>query len=158
MNRDLDAERLGETLRALRGSMSVPQFEKLSKVPVYVIRKLENAEIQKPAFEDLVKIGEAFGLTPNDMAALAGLYPPPEDEDQGVYTAPMLSALDQVRMYAHDLDRGDQNQFADMLSSLVRTEKQRKAWGTEDDSSIPAWLRRRVILQGAVGAKEDHSS
>lgn len=59
---------LGQLLRALRGSRSAAQIASAAGVPLDTLRKLEQGAIAAPGFFLVVRLADALGVTPNDLA------------------------------------------------------------------------------------------
>jgi transcriptional regulator with XRE-family HTH domain len=67
---------LGKVLRLVRESLELKQEEVAAKAGVSQtqVSRLERGTLKKPPMEDLVKIGQVLGLTPNEIATLAGWW------------------------------------------------------------------------------------
>ena len=69
---------LGALFRQLRGAYRLTQEEMAARTGMSQKKysRIESGEIGDPGLADVVKIGNVFGLVPNALARVAGLWKP----------------------------------------------------------------------------------
>lgn len=73
-----NVQALGEAFRRYRNAACLTQNELAAKTGMSQKKysRIEAGEIQDPGLADVVRIGTVFGLTPDTLAELAGLWAP----------------------------------------------------------------------------------
>lgn len=143
--RRLDAVQFGKMLRSLRlqRRINISDAARTSGVPDHTINRLEKGEIEKPSFEDVVSLGfRVYGLSPDHMAALAGLYPAPEADDE-TFPQRVVNALQHLRIYLSEQDRAEQVRMAEVIEGFVSlAELRREAIsGSPEADELPSWVK-----------------
>jgi transcriptional regulator with XRE-family HTH domain len=143
---------LATTLRTLREGAGLSQraLSEVTGVAEPLIFRLEQDKKIHPTLQDIMPIANYFGLTPNDIAALLGLWNEPSNLSQTPKLSAMLSNLNQLIDIA---DPALQDEIADdldvVLGLLIRrhSDKLKDTYRptlTKDAiSKLPAFLRRR---------------
>lgn len=116
--------RLGQLLARLRESRGweIVDLAARAKVSYAQIYRIERGDFQTaPAFDNLVKIGAALGLSPNDLAKELGLW---QDAAPPDLTHPVLAGLADYLQHQPPERR---QQLLDFLSVWLRVERARAA-------------------------------
>lgn len=141
---EFDAKLFGERLRALRGQQTQEKIGSLAGVPDYVLARYERGETDKPAYQYIITIGTALGYSPNEIAALAGLYTLEgmEDEQFGERRR-SLKNLENIFM---TLSESEQDTLLDMISLMIEAVNRRRVPKLAEDeatSPLPTWFHRK---------------
>ena len=95
--------------------------------------------------EGTAPVGKALNLSPNEIAALAGIWVIDETEAD-VFSFRVRNALDRVRTLLLDLDEHAQDEIASIMLGIVAAEVDRRKTLENhevDNAILPAWLRGR---------------
>ena len=160
--RRLDPPAFGKILKALRlaRNISVTDAARASGVPDHTLTRLETGEIDKPSFQDVVSLGfHIYGLSPDHMAALAGLYPAPEADDE-TYPQAVVNVLQRLRLYLSDQDRTEQIRFSEVLDSLISVSELRRGRrdGGSEIEELPSWVRALTDETAVTLRRSSYSS
>ena len=142
---EFDALDFGEKVRALRGNRNQNDVATNAGIPQYTWSNIEHGKTQKPAFQDIIGVGKALNLSPNEIAALAGMWVIDESEAD-VFSFRVRNALDRVRTLLLDLDEHAQDEIASIMLGIVAAEVDRRKTLENhevDNAILPAWLRGR---------------
>jgi transcriptional regulator with XRE-family HTH domain len=144
-NGDFDSAEFGELLRALRRGRSQMSVAEASGVPQHTISAYERGEIQQPSFVVICKLAKHYEVSPNDMAALAGLYPPPADDDES-YPPDVSRELQFILWMMTDLRSPSlQRKFAKLLREAAgHIQSERERLDLVSNSKLPAYIRRKI--------------
>lgn len=143
----MDLVRLGEVLRDLRGPMSQAEASEVSGVQAHTIGRYERGDIEKPAFEDLVKLGLAYGVEPNDLAAVVGLVPEPSGEgEMEIYGPEVAQALWSLRAFLLNLQPEERREVAGQVNLIVEIHKRRREElrPSQVSATLPDWLQKKL--------------
>jgi transcriptional regulator with XRE-family HTH domain len=136
---------LAERLRGLREAKRLlpEDVAQRSGVPVHTYRRYERGENEKIPFDHVVALGKFYGLTPNEMAALAGIWVL-QDQSTGVRTIDRFLELMGTFLRELSSKRADVNiEFFTTLMEVERLQQgQRDEEGTV--SLLPEWVRGKI--------------
>lgn len=118
-------QRFGERLKRLRGSLSIEEASLLSGVAAHTLRRYERGLNEKIDFTDALAIGKAFGLSPNQLAALAGLWVLPESE-QVQLNDEVLRGVERLKSYLLELDPMGQQRMLALIDLALVVDRQRQ--------------------------------
>lgn len=134
----------GEKLRAIRErkGLTLELAETTTGVEMHNISRIERGAIEKPSFQQIVDIGKGYNLTPNEMAALAGLYVI-DDNEQSVLDDEVWIAVNDIRNYLNDVNDDERKNLLELTSLLLDTHKRRKKANLKPvgNDVLPEWLR-----------------
>ncbi len=114
--------RLGRKLARLRESRGWEIYDLASRARVgyQQVYRIERGDFATaPAFDVLVKIGAALGLSPNDLAEEVGLW---KDEGQGGVLSAFFAALEE---YVTSQPEGRRAELLQFLTCWLRVERER---------------------------------
>lgn len=143
----MDPKRLGEIFRALRGGMSQTDVVERSGLPQYVVSTLERGTTDKPAFEFVVRLADAYGVTPNEIAAAVELTQySSEGWEQENLTPDLSRMLRIIRSVSTRMSNEQQDRFSNRLDAVLELQRiDMRHDEYEDVSSVlPYWMRRRA--------------
>ena len=74
----MTARKLGQMLARWRAASRLSQTEvaKRSGLVQHQISRLEHGQIERPAMEDIVRLIQIYGVSPNEVATIFGWVPP----------------------------------------------------------------------------------
>lgn len=160
MYRTADTEGLGHTLCILREQtgLSLHALNRTSGVAYHTLRRLEAGEINSPSLDDLAALGRVYGLSLDQLGALAGVWTV-EEQEQELLDLELHQALRDLRdLAASRLSAAQQRDLADILCG-IHWAWQRKLSppsaaepGLPDDPRLPKWLRRQPAPARPRGA------
>lgn len=134
-------QRFGQRLRVLRGEMSVDELSTLSGVAPHTLRRIEKGQIEKPSFSDVVAIGQALGLAPNEIAAAADLWALPETIEE-MRLDPQMQSIERLTQYMATLDAEGRARMATLIDMAILVDKQRRSELSRGRDPLTALLRR----------------
>jgi transcriptional regulator with XRE-family HTH domain len=117
----------------------------MAGVPRYQVSQLELGKTQAPSFEDLVRLGKALdNLSPNEVAALMGLWAEPEaDEDN--FVKPLALTFQRLRQYALTLSDDEQVYLSGVLEGALEVAHIRQKDYDASTVPLPEWFKRRRL-------------
>lgn len=106
---------LVQRLRDLRKLLRLSQTDVATQLGWHQteLSQLETGERVSPSFEKLVKLGQVYGLSPNDLALIAGFWDGPEPVLDSPY-------WDLIERTIRDFPPGDQEEVLRQVYHFVR--------------------------------------
>lgn len=135
----------GELLRELRGAKTQTEVERESGVPQHRISAFERGEVQDPGILVLLQLTAYYGLSPNETAALLGVYALDEAESEQ-FPPDVARDLEAVRNYMLKLETPPrQRRFGQMLQDAIAEMKELVERDELLSSSrLPDFIRKKV--------------
>lgn len=146
-----NAREFGEMLKALRGAQTQQTAAQGSGVSQGLISSYELGETENPSFLVIARLANHYGITPNVMAALAGIFAEPGTEED-IFAPDVSRAMQAVYTLMLRLETPTkQRRFALMLEAVTK-EMQKVA---ETDSAVlatrlPAYVKRLITSDGSA--------
>lgn len=145
-------------LRLLRGDLSQQDVADATGVPKYTLSDIERGTTAHPAMDTLAKLALFYGITMDEMAAMAGLFPPPEGADDEMLIPEAAKVLRDIRYQMTQLDSPIlQAQFTEILQRA--RDDMRFLLNREQiiaSSTLPSYIRRR-LQQGLRPMENDET-
>ena len=135
-------QRFGERLRQLRGDLTLEELSLLSGVPVHTLRRYERGQNEKIDFADVVALGNALGLSPNQMAAIADLWVLPESEATQLGSE-IQRALERLKNYMVGLSEREQARMITMLDLVMVVDRQQRQVEQQEPDQLLLLIRNR---------------
>lgn len=138
----------GEMLRDIRGNRSQQEVETESGVDQHTLSNLERGQTKSPSFVTICKLADYYGLTPNDMGAMAGLFAPAGAEED-MFAPDVSRELQRVWQLMLELETpSKQRAFAKRLGDVVaETQRQRERDELITSSRLPDYIRRKLASE-----------
>lgn len=140
----------GELLKALRGNQTQVAVSEASGISQSLISSYELGDTDNPSFVVLTKLANHYGVTPNIMAALAGLHAEPGTEED--MFAPNVARTLQT-IYTLMIELGTASKQARLAAMLDTVVFEMKRIADRDDAIIstklPAYVKHILTSDGA---------
>lgn len=137
-------------LRALRGNRSQRTVSRETGIPQPTVSGLEAGRTADPLFGIIVKLARYYGVTPTDMAVMAGLWSEPDPEENSQLTHEAQIVVRDIVWQLQQESIGDQRYFAGHLRGTLNAERDRLDIGAtlqDEQSPLPAYLRKRFSAE-----------
>ena len=144
--REFHPEEFGEMLRIVRGERTQTEVEGATGINQNVLSNMERGQVANPSFVNICRLAAYYNLTPNDMAAMAGLFAT-EDSETDQFPPDVARVLQQVRQTMLELEyTTPQRTFATMLLETIdkmRLQVNRDA--IVASSRLPDYIRKKLL-------------
>lgn len=141
--KSLDTKTFGERLKLLRHSRTQEQIAEMLGMHWQSYRRLETGEVKNPTLEDVVNIGLIYGLTPNQMAALAGIWEVTEDPPH----PDVREGLEFIRNGLNELSEERRSDVLAIIRAAVHVSIQQERMHQSDEvveetPGLPSWAQK----------------
>lgn len=139
------AARIVKGLRTLH-ERSVEEVAEKSGVAAHTLRRIENASVANPSYEDLTNIGLYFKYSPSEWAALLEMYVLPDREE---LLGPEAREINSIVNYIMALPAEERAALLQTFNLYIEVySRMRKPPKTEEASTLglPEWAIRREVV------------
>lgn len=118
-NTTMNTVEFGKHLRKLRAHRPIDEIARAAGLPESVITAYEYGEVAAPEFTEVVRIGNAYDLRPDEIASLAGVYDSTEtgQEAVGPASSELLRRL-RTHLVVHDV--GERREVIAFINAYLK--------------------------------------